>query len=479
MRRMVSTWVHTLSGWLYAVLVVVLVVTTLLRKREPSAALGWSLAIVFLPVLGPFMFLLFGINKMPRRLRRKVAHHLEFSHPEAFRAHEAEHAAGGHPDGRWSAIGRMIESLGEGPRRTGNHVRVYADVRRLADDLRAAIDAARHHIHVEFYIFRFDEAGKRLTERLVEKIEEGVQVRVLMDGFGSWWSRHVITRKIRRAGGEAAAFNVGGRYSPQLRNHRKIVICDGEVGFFGGRNIGTEYLGRHGPSGREWYDLHACVRGPAVWDLQRMFIEDWSFVTEHLLDDHDFFPDMEPAGDAPLQIVGGGPDVEDNAIRHSILGGFAVARRSIHIATPYLVPDMALRDTLKTAAMGGVEVHIVTQAPPPDQWLTYHCGMFYIEELLGAGVRVYGYTPGMMHAKAIAVDGEWAMLGTANLDNRSMFLNFEQMGVFDGEDEAAEIERALRALVSASEEILPETMRNRTRRQKFAARVARLFAPLL
>ena len=476
---MVSTWLHTLSGWLYAALVVVLVVTALLRKREPSAALGWSLAIVFLPGLGPLLFLLLGINKMPRKLLRKVAHHLEFSHPEAFRAHDSEHSTGEYPDGKWGSIGKMIERLGEGPRRTGNEVVLYSDVPLLADDLRAAIDAARHHVHVEFYIFRFDEAGKRLTQRLVDKIKQGVQVRVLMDGFGSVWSRRVIKKTIERAGGEAAAFNVGGRANPQLRNHRKMVICDGKVGFFGGRNIGTEYLGRYGPAGREWYDLNMRVRGPAVWDLQRLFIEDWSFCTDALLDDPAFFPDMEPAGEASVQIVGGGPDVEVNPIRHAIFAAFAGARRHIYIATPYLVPDMALRAALKTAAMSGVEVHVVTQAPPPDQWLTYYCGMFYIEELLAAGVHVYGYTPGMMHAKAIAVDGEWAMLGTANLDNRSMFLNFEQMGVFDGATQAGEIEKTLRELVSQSEEILPEAMRNRTRRQQFATRVARLFAPLL
>ena len=474
-------WIATLSGWIYLAVVVVLLVLVFLRKREPSEILAWSLSIVFLPVVGPLFFLLFGRNRVSRRLLRKIEHRMEFESrvavPKDFDSREAP----GFSDGPWGRLGATLESFGEAPRRAGNSIDFYT---RGIDAQRAlieAVDSAREHIHVEFYIFRTDGTGRALIDRLIRKIESGVRVRLIVDGLGSLFGWRNL-RRIRQAGGEAVFFLPPfspKQFSPNLRNHRKLLICDGSVAFFGGMNVGEEYLGRSGRYRREWYDLHARIRGPAVWDLQRVFIEDWDFAAGTSLGGELLFPDVTPVGSSSIQILSSGPDFEPNAIRQAFFGAFTRARRSLLIATPYLIPDMALREALKTASRSGVDVRIVTQAPPPDQYLPYYCSRYYVEELVHAGVRIYGYEPGMMHAKAVAVDGCWAMVGTANLDNRSTYLNFEQMGILDRPEEAGAIHVELLQLIERSTEIRRSDLDARSNLDKALASVTHLFAPLL
>lgn len=236
-----------------------------------------------------------------------------------------------------------------------------------------------------------------------------------------------------------------GRIAPSLCNHSKIIIRDGRIGFAGGMNVGEEYRGRHGKRGQDWFDLHVEIRGPAVLDLQRIFIEDRDFCTGKTIDDPAYFPRIEPAGGSSVQIISGGPDVDINPIRQDYFTSFIRARRSIVLTTPHVVSDRGLRDALRTAALAGVAVHVVSQAPPPDLYLLHYCGLYYVEELIEAGVRFYQRTPGMTHARAVVVDAEWAMIGTAKLDNRSMSLNFEQMAILDGKLDVQDVEASIRS----------------------------------
>lgn len=465
----------------YLALVAAAVVTVLMRKREPSSALAWSLTIVILPGLGLVLYVLFGINRVPRRLRRKIAHHeqfvQDFEFPEEGGA--AQPLEGEYAPNRWGSLGSMLERLGEAPRREGNELQLYESGLEAFEAMRAAVEQARHHIHIEYFIFRDDELGRQVFDLLEHKVAQGVEVRFVVDGLGTLASWRVVDR-VRRFGGQAAAFSPlrrgGPLVSPNLRTHRKIVVVDGCVAFFGGLNVGVEYLGAEG---RPWHDLHARLAGPAVRDLQRMFAEDWDFCTRRLISGESYFPPLERRGEASVQIIGGGPDTRPNPVRQAYFGALTRARRRLLIATPYLVPDLALREALAAAARSSVEVTIVTQWPPVDHWTVYWCGLFWIEELLEAGVRVAGVTDGMMHAKAIAVDGLWAMTGTANLDNRSMFLNFEQMAVLDGPEEAQRVEAAIERLLARSRPYTLEHLRSLPLRQRLLVRSARLLAPLL
>ena len=474
-----------LSGWLYFGFVTFLVITVVVRKQEPSAALGWSLAIVFMPVIGPLLFLLFGINRVSRRLRRKLAHRdsfdAAFSLSEEFYEREKSFCDE-YPNNRWGKIGQLLENLDGPPRHHGNDVALYHDGATAFQEMSKAIEQAQHHIHIEFYIFRYDEVGKDLIQKLIEKISQGVEVRLIVDAVGTLVNSRIL-RKIRAAGGEAASFRTffSHRRSPNLRNHRKVIICDGKIAFFGGMNVGTEYLGRFWKKNRQrdWYDLHLKLAGPSVWDLQLMFLEDWDFCTGNFVDQLDYFPDCASPSNASVQIVTGGPDTRPNPIHKALFAAFTRAEKRIVIATPYLAPDLSLREALKTAALSGIEVHIVTQSFPPDSYLVYYCGQNYIEEFLAVGIRVSVYTPGMMHAKSVVIDGEWAMIGTANLDNRSMFLNFEQMAILDGEEEVRTLGSELEDLVTRSTELDLEALRQRPRLEKLLVAGARLLTPLM
>lgn len=475
-----------LLAWSLATLAldITLVFVAILKKREPSAALGWSLAILFLPLLGAAAFLLFGFTRVPRRLRRKMRHREHFETAFEFpldRLH-ADFADVDYPPGRWGRLGAMLDELDGHPRRAGNALELFGDGRAAFEEMCAAIAGARHHVHLEYYIFRPDRIGNRVLALLEERLRAGCEVRFLVDGVGTFagWS---MTNRIRRAGGEAAGFMPsltslgGGRWvSPHLRNHRKILVVDGRVAFFGGLNVGDEYVAE---SGRLWHDLHARIEGPAVRDLQRVFAEDWNYAHGGELDGEAYFPELEPRGDATVQIVAGGPDLAPNPIQKTFFSAATRARERLWIATPYLVPDTPMAEALKTAALAGVDVAILMQGEPPDQRVVHECGLAYAEELIEAGVRVLACTSGMMHAKAVAVDGEWAMLGTANLDNRSLYLNFEQMAIVDGPAEVRAVERELEELMALSRELTREELRARPWYRRLGSRTARLLAPLM
>jgi len=462
-------------GWIYFALVVAGVVTALLRKEEPAAALGWSLAIVFVPVVGLVLFAVFGVDKIPRRLRRIITHHEAFDR-------RLEKGTGAYPADRWGGIGRMVEGLGEAPRRTGNEIQLFDHGGEAFLAMADAIRAAEDHIHVEFFIFRNDDLGRMAIDSLAQKARQGVEVRLLVDAVGSRRTRRLF-RTLERAGGQAGVFlpvRPLGSITPNLRNHRKIIVCDGKVGFFGGLNVGTEYLGRFGRKwSRDWVDFHARMRGPAVRDLQRIFVTDWDFTTHETLVDDRYFPAAEPVGDAPVQIVSGGPDQDVNAIRQIFFAAITRARKHITIVTPYVVPDLSLRDALMSAARSGVRVKILTQWPPADHYVVHLCGEWYMHELLEAGVEVRGYEPGMLHAKAMVVDGEWGMLGTANLDNRSLHLNFEQMAIFDGEAEVRSLEAAARKVEERSAPYTLDGLAARPPMRRALSHATRLIAPLL
>jgi cardiolipin synthase len=467
-----STW-----ALLFLLLDIAALLLVLYRKREPATALAWALAILLLPVVGVVLFLMLGLNEIPRRLKRKRRHREGWSGRPGAREGPttAEMLVTPTP-----AL-RVAAALGEPPPTAGNAVDLLPAGREAFDHMFAAIEAARHHVHMEMYIFRHDGLGGRLIDLLAQKAREGVQVRLLLDYMGTWASRALL-RRLRDAGGRGAIFlpvwPFGKRFVPNLRNHRKILVCDGEVAFFGGLNVGEEYLGR-ARSGQEWCDVHLRVRGPAVGDVQAVFCEDWDFCTGERLEGARWYPSPVESGAEVVQILAGGPDREINPIRQSLIYAIGEARERLWIASPYLVPDTTIRDGLRTAALAGVDVTLLSQGLPPDSWLAYYAGAYYYPELLEAGVRIYEYLPGMMHAKMVLVDGLGAAIGTANLDSRSLHLNFELMGVFRSPGVLAAAERRFLAFRERSREITREAFALRGRWRRVAENACRLLAPLI
>jgi cardiolipin synthase len=255
-------------------------------------------------------------------------------------------------------------------------------------------------------------------------------------------------------------------------------VVDGRVGFTGGLNIGDEYLGLHPKFGR-WRDTHLRVEGPAVEGLQRVFLEDWHFGADEAVHAEIYFPKWETLpGKSMVQVVHSGPDADYKAIRETYFAGILNARQRVWIASPYFVPDAGLRDALCLAARSGIDVRFLGLFRP-DKWIPFLAARFYWTDMLAAGVKVYQYTPGMMHAKYVLVDGEWASVGSANMDNRSLLLNFEANCQLFDSGLVAELEREFLRDLEVSVKLDPEVFAARPRIARLAENAARLFSPIL
>jgi cardiolipin synthase len=459
------------------VLVAVTLIWILHTKRETMSAIAWSLTVILLPIFGAVFFLIFGVQSiarpMARKQRRKSAYKLLMG---------TDRRANADTPSRWDNLAKLAYQGDGFPVTDGNAVTLYHDTQPAYDAMLEAIRSARHHVHVQFFIFRGDQSGKRFLDALKECSSRGVEVRFLYDSVGSYNLPRRCLREVRQAGGMVAAFlpilNPLYRFRVNLRNHRKIVVVDGRIGFTGGVNIGDEYLGLN-PKFGHWRDTFLRVEGPAVQGLQRIFLEDWDFATNESVHGVSYYPRFDRLpGCSQVQVVHSGPDSDYKAIRETYFAAILNARKRVWIASPYFVPDTGILNALSLMARSGIDVRFLGLFRP-DKWLPYLAARFYWTDMLAAGVKIYQYAPGMMHAKLILVDGEWASVGTANLDNRSLLLNFEvNCQIFD-ERLVAELEEVFLRDLSHSVRINGVTYSSRPWLSQLAENAARLFSPVL
>ncbi len=411
---------HIILSVLDLVVLVVFIPWVLLTKKDPTAAVSWCLLVLLLPLVGALLFWAFGYNYLLRRMRHERFSRALFRE-RILRALGEEKA----PDP--ADLGRVAMRVKAFPSMSGNAVTLYHDTNQAFPALLQAIEAARHHVHLEFFILRSDPTGEALFDLLAHKAKEGVEVRLLYDAMGCLHLKQRSLQPLRDAGGRTAAFlplnPLRSLIRVTLRNHRKIAVIDGRVSFTGGMNIGDEYLGKSARMGY-WRDTFLRLEGPAAAHLQRVFCEDWEFATRDTLSGGAYFPEPLPCGPSAVQVASSGPDQEVNTIREIYFAAILAARERLWIASPYLIPDAGLFDALRLARHRGVDVSVLSLARP-DHYISYYAGRYFSAELLAMGVKVYQYQKGMMHSKLMLVDGRWAMVGSANLDNRSLHLNFE------------------------------------------------------
>jgi cardiolipin synthase len=336
----------------------------------------------------------------------------------------------GHLEGMGESIARLAYRLGGYHVTEGNQIDFYYEGQPAFEAMIAAIQRAQHHIHVVFFIFQPDNLGRQFLDLLTAKAKEGVQVRLMYDAMGSHRLPYRLLGPLRQAGGRTSVFLpinlLRRRFQINMRNHRKILVVDGTLGFIGGLNIGDEYIGKNKYFGF-WRDTHLRLQGPAVVDLQRIFVEDWSFAAGENLqmqEDSPYFTARKVDGPYPVQVIDSGPDRDLKTIREVTFAAILKAQKRVWIASPYFVPDAGILDALRLAAYHGLDVRFLGQFRP-DKWIPQYAARYYWGDMLRAGVQVYQYTKGMMHAKVMLIDDDLASVGTANLDNRSMFLNFE------------------------------------------------------
>jgi cardiolipin synthase len=451
------------------------------ERKNPTAALAWLMVLFFLPLFGLLLYLIFGQNFT----RQKMFVLKEEDDLRLRKLFEEQKALFldpdlGFSDPRYRPFRQMAYMLLQNNRAflTGdNTVEVYTDGKDKFEALFDAIRGARHHIHLEYFILNNDELGRRMIAALAEKAREGVRVRLLFDAMGTragGGSKKAFSA-LSDAGGEMAVF-FPTLYRVNYRNHRKIAVIDGKTGFIGGFNIGDEYLGL-GPLGY-WRDTAVKITGGAAAMLQLRFFLDWNYAAKvYLGSDPVYYPPAEAPGKTAIQIVSGGPDTRANPIKEGYVKLINTARECVYIQTPYFVPDDAVADALRIAALSGVDVRIMIPCKP-DHPFIYWATLSFIGDLLDSGVRAYTYDNGFIHAKTIVVDGMSASVGSANWDVRSFKLNFEANAFIYDAAVAGKLKEAFEHDLLVSTEITPERYAARPRWVKAKESVSRLFSPL-
>ena len=467
--------------WLQWCVRLVMIPMVIRRKSQPAVCLAWLTIIFLLPFVGLAAYLLIGEVRLGARRTRRHARRVDVisraDRPEINDRHGVQ------PDieKTQEVVLHVAAELGGLPVLGGNTAELLADTNQVIVHLIEDIDGARHHAHLLFYIFEADEVGTRVIAALETARTRGVVCRLLVDAVGSRRFLHDTTPRLVEQGIEvvpALPVNPVRRRLARLdlRNHRKLAIIDGHVAWTGSQNIVRADYGKKGVG--DWRDLMVRIVGPTVGHLQAVFLEDWEFETEQAIEGPEYFPEPARQGSVALQVVPSGPNHPTRVLRDLAVEALHSARRHAVIITPYFVPDEALLVALRLAVVRGVKVDLIVPARS-DQLLVGLAGAFFIDELLRDGVRVHLHQSGLLHVKAMTIDEEFAMLGTANFDIRSFYLNFELNLLSYDADFNGRLRRQQAYYMQESKELDLESWRRRGAWQQWGAHFAKLLAPLL
>ncbi len=470
-------WPHLAAGFDFLAALLASI-HTLLHKRDSRAATLWLVGIWMLPVLGPVLYLAFGVNRIRRRAVA-LGVHGTFTRPVPEDLGEPEPAGAAH----LKMLARVVNSVATRPLTAGNKIEPLVNGDAAFPTMLAAIAAAEKSVSLCTYIFDNDATGAQFITALAQAVQRGVAVRVLVDAAGTRYSWPPITRKLRSARIPFAKFLPTSIITPwrvatiNLRNHRKSLIMDGQLAFTGGMNI------RHGnvlgaQPRRPVQDLQFRLTGPLVAQLQEAFVNDWAFTTHEVLDGEVWFPELPEAGNIIARAITDGPDGDFEKARLTLLAALAEAQSSVKILTPYFLPDNALIMALNLAALRGVRVDIILPAKnnlPFVHWASR--AMWW--QILERGCRVWLTPPPFDHSKLMIVDGHWVLLGSANWDARSLRLNFELNVECYGREFAQTMEQVITQKLAKAREATLAEADGRSLLEKLRDAGARLFSPFL
>jgi cardiolipin synthase len=375
-----------------------------------------------------------------------------------------------------------LGSLDDAPMTSHNEITIFADCHETYTAMLAAISEAVDHIHLQFYTIRSDRVGRCFQSLLIAKALTNVKVRVLYDGLGSYNLEQSFISEMQQAGIEVFSFLPPfiAFFDKQVnyRNHRKMLIVDGKVGFMGGMNIGEEYVGGNQKLGY-WRDTHLKLKGDAVYNIQNIFMSDWSLSTGQAISELPrYYPEHTIQGREVVQMITSGPDQQANSILEMFFASISSATSSIYLTSPYYIPDPSITMALKTAAMSGLDVRMIIPFKA-DSELVQWASLSYMEEILQAGVKCYLYQKGFIHAKVLIVDKMMATVGSANMDMRSFFSNFELNAVLFAPSTIATLLQNFREDQNHSIKLELQDVINRSRLQRIKEVAARLLSPLL
>ena len=477
---------------------IVLSINIILENRDPTKTMAWLLIFIVLPGVGLIIYCFLGRNIRKRKLfhTQKLASDIKennlFKNMESIEELvELEQISIKNnkllDDRNYEEIKKKVVSLllntGKFPFTSNNDVKIFIDGNEKFESLLKDIENAKEHIHLEYFIIKNSDIGIKIKDLLIKKAKSGVKVKILYDDVGCWrfWFHRKFFNDMKKVGIQISAFLpatfpfIGGKLN--YRNHRKIVIIDGHIGYTGGINIGDEYMGKNKKYGY-WRDTHIRIEGSSVYMLQMVFLTDWYYTTKKAEFEPKYFPKLEHKGNSMIQVVATGPDSDWEAIHYAYFSAICNAKERVYIETPYFIPDEGLLRALKSAALSGVDVRIIFPSIA-DHKIVHQASYSYFDDILKSGGKVYLYNKGFIHSKLIIIDDKIASTGSANMDLRSFMLNFEINAFIYDKDIINKISDDFFEDLKNSKEVDLEVFQNRPFIKKWAESVARLFSPIL
>lgn len=460
----------------------VLIAIIILERRRPEKTIAWFLVFMVLPPVGILLYIFIGRNWKRHKLNNTFT---------SFAKEVVENFVNRTRQTEFKPLLELLANNSESPVFDNNEIEVFNNGKDKFDALKKEMEKAEHHIHLEYFIVKNDHIGNEVKDILIKKSLEGVRVIFIIDKVGSYKLKRNYVKELKDAGVEIVYYTyflapLLRRLNTQInfRNHRKIAIIDGKVGFLGGMNIGDEYLGK-GKLGY-WRDTHLMVKGDFVLGLQAVFLNDY-FEIKHTNGSNDMFigdadkycPLETDKGNKIMQLVHSGPDSEYPSIMQCVLKMISMAQKSIMITTPYFIPTESLQEALKVAALGGIEIKILFPGRF-DHYIVYQASQTYLRELIKCGVKIYFYDKkAFVHSKVITIDGEICSVGTANMDIRSYMLNYEVNTVIYDKEITNRLECDFEINLQSSLEVTEEYFDTMPWYQKFIQSLARVLSYLL
>ena len=485
-------WIVVLDV-VYVLILVFVCLRIIYDTTSTHKTLAYLLLAVFIPVAGMLFYFTFGINYRKRRVySKKLVEDDALGRrviEEVISKTELNLQRDMRSIGDAKSLVNLLLKDSVSPLTTGNALRLLVNGEEKFPEVFEALKSARHHIHIEYYIYDDDVIGNEVQQILVQKAREGVRVRFIYDAFGSRSIRKKFVRELKAAGVEAYPFNkirfILLANPLNYRNHRKIIVVDGNCGFVGGINVSDRYINDPAYHKRKkkkvyWRDTHLRIDGPGVQYLQYLFFCDWNFCSKQQLQPDSFYFDTRnnPDGHECVQIAASGPDSPTSTIMLSVVKAINLAKREILLTTPYFIPGETILNALKVASLGGVRVRLLAPGIS-DSKLVNAAAWSYYDDMLKAGVEIFLYRKGFIHVKTLVVDDSISIVGTANMDYRSFDVNFEVNAVVYGSKLAGELRDNFLQDLEVSERIQPEVWSKRPMFKQFPERVARLLSPLL
>ncbi len=472
----VQTIVGTILFLSYCVTILGLVLVIMMENRNPLKTIPWVIVLLLLPGLGLLFYFLFGQDNRKQRIISRRTYKRIMKRPHGISLRKDTHPV---PD-QYRPLTHLLGVSNEFSLLYGSEIAVYTNGNDKFNALLEAIEQATHHIHLEYYIFCNDEIGNRVKEALIRKAKKGVEVRVLYDDVGCWNVKKSFFREMKEAGIEVYPFLrvVLPVFSGKVnyRNHRKIVVIDGTVGFMGGMNIADRYW--KGTSWGSWRDTHFRIRGKGVYGLQSAFLIDWYVITRRLLNGKVYYPKVPVLSNTLMQVITSGPVGQWRILLQATIKVIATAKKYIYIQTPYFLPTEGLNQALQTAALSGVDVRLMLPKRADARSVNMASHSF-IDDMVKAGAKVYFYNPGFLHSKMVLSDDMLTCIGSANMDFRSFEHNFEVNAFVYDESFALQMKKIFFHDLHNCEKLVPARWLKRPLKQRLAESFMRLFSPLL